>query len=93
MSEYIIRVDENDERWKYVRQQYTHFFGYPITEEIVRCKDCMYRNPNPSEAIWEEDGKIVRGFPAKSAYLCSLINRCVDISGFCKWGQRKQDDE
>jgi hypothetical protein len=42
MSEYIIRVDENDERWHYVEQQYTHFFGYPITEEIVRCRDCRF---------------------------------------------------
>ena len=60
-------------------------------EEIVRCRDCLYRNPNPSEAIWEEDGKLVRGFPEKSAYLCSLINRCVDILGFCKWGLRRDD--
>ena len=44
MSEYIIRVDENDERWHYVEQQYTHFFGYPITEEIVRCRDCKHLN-------------------------------------------------
>ena len=42
MSEYIIRVDENDERWGYIGQQYTHFFGYSITEKIVRCMDCKH---------------------------------------------------
>lgn len=48
MSEYIITVDEDNERWHYVEQQYTHFFGYPITEEIVRCRDCkrFYTNTN-----------------------------------------------
>lgn len=45
MSEYIIRVDEDYERWHYVEQQYTHFFGYPITDEIVRCKDCVRYKP------------------------------------------------
>ena len=40
---------------------------------------------------WEEDGKVVRGFPEKSAYLCSLINRCVELSGFCKWGMVRED--
>lgn len=62
-----------------------------LREEIVRCEDCVYRNPEASEAIWEEDGKLVCGFPEKSAYLCSLINRCVGLSGFCKWGQKKEE--
>lgn len=87
MSEHIYEdSDMENERYHVIP------FG-SMREEIVRCKDCMYRNPNPSEAIWEEDGKIVRGFPEKSAYLCSLINRCVDISGFCKWGIRREDEQ
>lgn len=66
--------------------------GEPIKlREIVHCGDCTFRNPNASVAIWEEDGKVVRGFPEKSAYLCSLINRCVELSGFCKWGMVRED--
>lgn len=32
MSEYIIAVGEDDNRW----------YCYPIAGEIVRCKDCVY---------------------------------------------------
>lgn len=52
MSEYIIRVDENDERWEYVKQQYTHFFGYPITDEIVRCRDCKRISDDGLTTAW-----------------------------------------
>jgi len=75
MSEYVIRVDGNDERWHYVEQQYTHFFGYPITEEIVRCRDCEHYDGND----------------AGCSYFVLESNKLLHINqpdGFCAWGER-----
>ncbi len=77
MSEYIIKVEHNDEMFDYANAQYTHFFGYPITEEIVRCRDCKYHVENDTLFSfyngtcdwWAESPK-------------------VDPDGFCKWGVR-----
>lgn len=94
MSEYILNVDDEGAAHQIIDKfgiEETKVYGYSFTgEEIVRCRDCEYRNPNASEAIWEKDGKIIHGFPERSGYLCHLINRCVDISGFCKWGKRRE---
>lgn len=83
MSEYIIRVNENDERWHYVEQQYTHFFGYPITEEIVRCRDC---------AKWSffdvEDGVRYGECAEFTAKVDSGCGHATRESGFCAWGER-----
>ena len=46
MKEFLIMVDEKDERWHYVERQYEYFFGYPITEEVVRCVDCRNYSAN-----------------------------------------------
>ena len=73
MSEYVIKVDENDERWHYVEQQYTHFFGYPITEEIVRCRDCTY-------FATDELGGYCTLFEFED--IKDMENR------FCAWGER-----
>lgn len=82
MREYIIRVDENDERWHYVERQYTHFFGYPITEEVVRCRDCKHyyeaENYHPS-------GNYVR----RCCKYFDTYNDEVEPDGFCAWGERR----
>lgn len=70
MSEYIVRVNKNDERWHYVERQYTHFFGYPITEEIVRCRDCRYK---AKDGDWCT--KIYQGFVVDPNGFCSLGKR------------------
>lgn len=79
MSEYVIKVDENDKRWYYVEQQYTHFFGYPITEEIVRCRDCKhYDRMNDDEGMCmvpDDDGDYARWM--------------VDAVGYCYLGERR----
>lgn len=93
MIERIVSLsDENARVYSfYGKGQDRPFYQAETKEIITRCKDCRYRNPDPSEAIWEEDGKVVRGFPEKSAYLCNLIHRAVPPSGFCKWGLRRKD--
>lgn len=80
MSEYIIKVNENDERWHYVEQQYTHFFGYPITDEIVRCMDCI------NLEHWK--------FRDESERLVCCMVDVFDVfeDGFCAWGERKDED-
>lgn len=76
MSEFIIRVDENYERWHYVVQQYTHFFGYPITEQIVRCRDCRYYSHYQDLCERLKPGMLV----------------LEPDDGFCAWGERKDGD-
>lgn len=82
MSEYVIKVDENDERWHYVEQQYTHFFGYPIVEEIVRCRDCKFCHKNYCEK---------RTSPTASPSEIFWIP--VEPDGFCKWGEKRSDGQ
>ena len=77
MSEYIISVDENDERWHYVEQQYTHFFGYPITDEIVRCRDCKLCDERYGRMLCRRD------------IGCDEIAIDVEPDGFCKWAERR----
>ena len=78
MSEYVIKVDKSDEHWHYVEQQYTYFFGYPIIEEIVRCRECAYYAPdNLDEGMCmfpDDDGDYARWM--------------VDEDGFCYLGIR-----
>ena len=81
MREYIVRVDESDERWHYVEQQYTYFFGYPITEEIVRCRDCKHYE------YWEfRDGRTAHDCARGGDYLFD-----TESDGFCAWGEREVD--
>lgn len=77
MSEYVIRVDENDERWHYVEQQYTHFFGYPITEQIVRCRDCKYY-----DELWTSEV-----YPNR--HWCDKLTVYMPPNGFCSFGKRR----
>lgn len=78
MSEYIIKVNENDERWHYVEQQYTHFFGYPITDEIVRCRDCKHYMDYEHE------------FEPNLGYCREHDREEVHDSLFCAWGERSE---
>lgn len=96
MSEYIIRVDENDERWHYVEQQYTHFFGYPITEEIVRCRDCRHGH----ESVWPAFLEIPSDYLDCTGPLVTTWDEYHDQpkdnpvlpDGFCKWGERRESE-
>ena len=87
MSEYVISVDENDERWHYVERQYTHFFGYPITEEIVRCRDCKHANIS-SFGFCKYCEKFV--LPDQDGFGPDpQVNLPLDF--FCAWGERRDE--
>ena len=94
MTEYIIRVDENDERWGYVEQQYTHFFGYPITEEIVRCRDCKYADISYTHAAVTGElhcyGYLVESWDWYNDMPSDGVK--VKPDGFCAWGERRTDE-
>lgn len=86
IREYIVQVDDHDERWGYVVQQYTHFFGYSITEEVVRCRDCVYAHT-------------VKNFLGMKGYECwlhadsesgALGKVDTEPFGFCAWGERRE---
>ena len=91
MSEYVISVDENDERWHYVERQYTHFFGYPITEEIVRCRDCEHaRHYHPL------DWRTGKPHETVEEWYCEWHSNAegaseIEPNGYCAWGERRVD--
>lgn len=77
MIEYVIMIDENDERWHYVVQQYTHFFGYPITERIVRCRDCTYYD------------EIIHACERFDSIKQDNVSYVSD-NDFCAWGRKEE---
>ena len=84
MTEYIIRVDEDDKRWHYVERQYTHFFGYPITEEIVRCRDCKHYDGEPD--LCSSEPKCWRDPDHQGTHIWTRPD------GYCAWGERKEGE-
>lgn len=73
MSEYIIDVGDADELHFAAFQKKTEFcFGYPVREEIVRCRDCKHYD--------DYLGSCVRGNVHQVF--------AVEPDGFCKWGEK-----
>ena len=87
MSEHIYEdSDMENERYHIIP------FG-SMHEEIVRCKDCRFRSLKSLKALMEEDGTLVASFLEENAYHCKLIDKIISISGFCKWGIRRVDEQ
>ena len=85
--EYILRVplEIEQDRFVYINERATSFLGYPILEEIVRCRDCKhYRFVDRSDVFNDErhnDSFCLRFVG------CKLME--VEPDGFCAWGERK----
>lgn len=79
MNEYIIDVGDADELHFEVFQKRAEFcFGYPIREEVMRCRDCVYYDKYPNDDI----------------YVCYRFDNeqpIVEPNGFCKWGERRSE--
>lgn len=77
MSEYIIEL--TDDELNMIIEMYgvedCSFFGYQLTGEIVRCRDC--------ESFRAETDH----FPA----VCLLWGRGAEPNGFCSWGGRRDE--
>lgn len=85
MSEYIVDVGDADElyfelfqkRVELFQKRVESCFGYPIREEVVRCRDCVYYG--------EHYGK-------HWCTLFGIMTMKDMSDGFCKWGERKKND-
>ena len=85
MSEYIVDVGDADELHfaAFVRRA-EFYFGYPVREEIVRCRDCKhYGSYNGS---W-----CCRTYEPVPGGTCDY--QTVEPDGFCAWGERRGDAE
>lgn len=52
-------------------------FSHPFREEIVRCRDCYY---------YEPDGEPSAVYP--DSHWCDRMMHYLEPDGFCKWGRR-----
>ena len=89
MSEYVVNVGNADEEhFKLLGEYATHFFGHPVGEKVVRCKDCKYFNDyhdkcHRTATIIDVDGNV---------YLTDEENGFISMTdagpdGFCAWGE------
>ena len=77
MSEYIVNVPDKDAELFIARFGIdgTTMFGYNLTGEIVRCRDCKY-GINDGELCAEDASD-------------SWDWRNIEPDGFCAWGERR----
>jgi len=82
MSEYIVDLPDSgaaDEAVKRFGVDDSRLYGYQLTGEIVRCRDCRYRVI--SNGYFECGSEQWEGYAGL---------RCeVKPDGFCSWGDRK----
>ena len=85
MSEYIVSVP--DEAAEYFIARFgldgTKMMGYDLTGENIRCRDCRRFHPSESSLLacrFELDNGLVQW-------------RYAEPDGFCKWGERKSEDD
>ena len=75
MSEYIVQAAE----WAIDKNGNSLYQG---CEEIVRCRDCVYRerDPNPIDPGWP--------------MMCADSGRdMLEPWGFCAWGKKNEEDK
>jgi len=84
MSEFIVNVPDEDA--KHFIERFgidgTTLYGYHLTGEIVRCRDCRYFTPKCTHKF--DNGKT-------NADYCKFIRGWmlqITPDGFCSWGER-----
>lgn len=84
MSEYIVDVGDADELHFAAFQKRAEFcFGYPVREEIVRCRDCKFY-------ILDEFDE------AECHQFTDYYDQPVhwpESDGFCAWGKRRDGEQ
>ena len=85
MSEYIVELPESgaaDEAVKRFGADGSRLYGYRLTGEIVRCRDCKFYHPR-------EGATLNCRFEHPS--IPNLVEWCIaEPYGFCAWGERKE---
>lgn len=71
--ERIVEIPDSVKRTKVEPFGMASLTGWPVREEIVRCKDCKRYSNTSSEYIqW-----------------CARAELCTEPNGFCAWGERR----
>lgn len=92
MSEYIVQVPDEQAEQFMARFgiEGTQVFGFQLTGEIVRCRDCRYMN--------ERHYRDMLGFGRETiVYRCDYFWNAdelpeVEPDGFCAWAERKEGE-
>ena len=96
MSEYIVEMyDECEKYFSEYGCKPTNTQGFPLREEIVRCRDCKWFTPEYFYEILSDPPDC--GNPERcSHHYDSLTEKTVpvhivtDPDGFCAWAERKE---
>lgn len=88
MSEYIVKLPTYgaaDEFFKTHEMPDMTLYGYPLTGEIVRCRDCKHSH---------KDGALCNLFaswvPIAGGDEYECIPADVEPDGFCAWAERRE---
>lgn len=82
MSEYIIELPDSGADDEFVAKmgvEDCRIYGYRLTGEIVRCRDCKHFKHG---FACEENGCTYCGEPLRT-----------EPDGFCKWGERRGNEQ
>lgn len=91
MSEYIVKLPTYgaaDEFFKTHEMPDMTLYGYPLTGEIVRCRDCKHMHTVHSWLGMDVDECWLHADPETGA----LGKNRTEPDGFCAWGERRTDD-
>lgn len=89
MSEYIVKLPISgaaDEFFKTHEMPDMTLYGYPLTGEIVRCRDCKHLH---TVSGWF--GTYVDKCYLPDPETGEILDRNIKkLDGFCSWGERKE---
>lgn len=82
MREYILTIDDdNRTRKELLDIDAAAYFGYPLKEQIVRCRDCEHYG------CYDGSTWCSRTYEQVPGGTCDY--QTVEPDGFCKWGEPK----
>lgn len=80
MNEHIVDLSNVDKKSHSFQELFDEWI--PVFEEIVRCRDCRYYDPN------EEPSEV---YPDR--FWCDKLTVYMPPDGFCSFGKRKEGGE
>ena len=92
MSEYIVGVSDElvEEFGAYIESKQATLFGFKLGDEIIRCADCV----NYRKHRWFSFSLGVQlGTDISDVCMFFANGVKVEPDGYCKWAERKIDDE
>lgn len=97
MSEYIVELPDSGAADEFVAKmgvEDCRIYGYRLTGEVVRCRDCRFA----SEVCWPENSGITSDYldchgelvETWDYYYDEPKDNPVRPDGFCAWGERRE---